>query len=440
MSLLRLSRRRLLTRALPLPPLVVLLSLLAGCGDDGDDIQAPPVDVGSPAEAGCREGTLPSGALYQVCFPERWNGDLVLWAHGYVSPYEPLALPDDAIGGQPLSRVVTALGYAFATTSYRANGLVVPEAVSDLVELTAQVRAIVLPDPERTYAIGASEGGLVAALTLEEHEDELSGVLELCGPVGDFGHQLDYLGDFRVVFDYFYPGVLPGTVVDVPADARTRWASELVPAIAAALAADPVRAAELLSVTGAPIEEEDPSTVEATVVGVLWYSIFATPDAITRLGGNPYGNVGREYAGSSDDAALNRGVGRFEAAPEAVAAVSSHFQTTGRITKPLVMLHTIGDPIVRVDQQREYEAKLDAEGADELTSAAEISRYGHCSFTGPELVAAFGALVAKVTGAVPDVARAALPWDAPGRPGAFGPLGVPTAIAADRATLRIGGP
>ena len=34
--------------------------------------------------------------------------------------------------------------------------------------------------------------------------------LALCGPVGDFAGQIDYLGDFRVLFDYFFPGVIPG--------------------------------------------------------------------------------------------------------------------------------------------------------------------------------------------------------------------------------------
>jgi len=30
----------------------------------------------------------------------------------------------------------------------------------------------------------------------------------VCGPIGSFQQQIDYLGDARVLFDYFFPGVL----------------------------------------------------------------------------------------------------------------------------------------------------------------------------------------------------------------------------------------
>src|SRR4051812_19152553 len=110
-----------------------------GCG--GSDLTTPeppaepPADPGVTPEAGCTEGGLQTGALYRICFPASWNGDLVLYAHGYVAPQDPLALPDDRIGGQSASATVTELGYAFATTSYRSNGLVAADAVDDLLEL-----------------------------------------------------------------------------------------------------------------------------------------------------------------------------------------------------------------------------------------------------------------------------------------------------------------
>ena len=38
----------------------------------------------------CPNGIQGSGALYFVCVPPQWNGDLVIFAHGYVAPQEPL--------------------------------------------------------------------------------------------------------------------------------------------------------------------------------------------------------------------------------------------------------------------------------------------------------------------------------------------------------------
>ncbi|HEU4699536.1 MAG TPA: hypothetical protein VFS40_10175 [Gemmatimonadales bacterium] len=203
-----------------------------------------------------------------------------------------------------------------------------------------------------------------------------------------------------MVFDYFFPGVLPGSVADVAPDAPARWTSTYVPAIAAALAGDPGRTAQLLAVTGAPIDPADPRTVVATAAGILWYSIFATPNATQVLGGQPFDNSGRAYAGSRDDAALNAGVGRFAASPPALAAIQATLTTTGRPTKPLVLLHTTGDPIVPVAQTRQYLATLRAAGlGDDRATAREVARYGHCAFTGPEVLDAFHALVERAGGA-----------------------------------------
>ena len=131
--------------------LLPLALAAAACG--GDDTAGPP-----PEEAvtpGCRDATLPSTALYRVCFPQNWNGDLVVYAHGYVAAGEPLALPDDQVGGQSVSQVVNALGYAYATTSYRSNGLVADLAVDDVAELVSEVRARFRPDPSRTFVTGS---------------------------------------------------------------------------------------------------------------------------------------------------------------------------------------------------------------------------------------------------------------------------------------------
>lgn len=373
----------------------LLLLAVAACGDS-DDGPSGPVDEGETPVAGCANGTLDGGALYRVCFPAAWNGDLVVYAHGYVRPDLPLALPDDIIGGVPVSAAVNALGYAFATTSYRANGLVADVAVEDLLELDETVRARYRPDPSRTYIVGFSEGGLVAALALEREPDAYAGAIAACGPIGDFAFQVDYFGDFRAVFDYFFPGVLPGSPVASPAELQQNWESVYVPAVTAALLDDPVATGELLSVTGAPVDPTDPETIGETVIGLLWYSVYSTNDAQARLGGQPYDNTARVYQGSTDDAALNAGIARFTANPDARAALG-RFETSGQIIRPVVTLHTTGDPIVPVAHQGLYAAKVEAAGAGALLDEDVVARYGHCTFQQGELVSAFGTLVDRAT-------------------------------------------
>jgi pimeloyl-ACP methyl ester carboxylesterase len=364
----------------------------AACG--GEDVAAPeppPADPGVTPQAGCTDGGLQTGALYRICFPATWNGDLVLYAHGYVAPDEPLALPDDRIGAQPASTIVTELGYAFATTSYRANGLVAADAVDDLVELVDTVEHRYKPDPVRTAIVGFSEGGLVAALAVERHPDRFDGALAACGPIGDFRAQLDYIGDFRVVFDYLFPRVLPGTAVDIPQSLRDRWETVFVPAIVVSLAANLDPARELLAITHVPVEGSDLRSVTETIIGLLWYNIFGTADAQQRLGGQPFDNADRVYAGSSDDAALNAGVARFHADAAALVGLE-RFQTSGNPAVPVVTMHTSGDPIVPFEQLSLYTAKVQAAGHSAQLTEIPVERFGHCAFQAPEVFGAFTTL------------------------------------------------
>lgn len=90
--------RRLLSGAV----LAFLPGVALGCGD-GDNNPAgpgpePPPDVGIAPSAGCTDGVLEHGGLYRICFPATWNGNLVLFAHGYVAPQNDLAIPEESIG------------------------------------------------------------------------------------------------------------------------------------------------------------------------------------------------------------------------------------------------------------------------------------------------------------------------------------------------------
>jgi pimeloyl-ACP methyl ester carboxylesterase len=348
------------------------------------------VDEGSPPEAGCAQGTLQSGALSLICFPGSWNGTLVLYAHGYVESSQPVALPDDEVGGIHVADAVTSLGYAYATTSYRANGLVALDAVEDIAQLAEAVRAKVRPDPERTLLVGFSEGGLVAALAIERHPELIDGSLAACGPIGDFARQIDYFGDARVLFDYYFPDVLPGTAVEIPDQLRSGWSSTYEPAVLAALTDGPDAAAELAAVAGIPVPDQ-PAGAAAAIDQVLWYNVFATGDAQERLGGNPYGNVGREYTGSSDDAALNAGVARFEPNTSARAALAQ-YETSGDLPGPVVTLHTTGDPEVPFFHEALYRDKVEAAGRLDHLQQRAVQRAGHCNFTAAELIEAFNLL------------------------------------------------
>jgi pimeloyl-ACP methyl ester carboxylesterase len=361
---------------------------LVGCG--GDDGGQEPVDEGEPPVVGCTDGTV-EGALTRVCFPADWNGGLIVYAHGYVEPQAPLAVPENDFGGTPVEDLVNGLGYAYATTSYRANGLIADVAVGDVLEVVDLVERTVRPDPARVYLVGVSEGGLVATLAVEQEPERFTGALAACGPIGDFARQIDYINDVRVVFDVLFPGVLPGSASDPPAGLVEGWASTYGPAVAAAIQADPGRGTELADVTGIPDGGIDTATLAETVVSLLRYNVLGTADAVARLGGQPYDNADRVYAGSGDDEALNAEVERISADADARAALE-RFETSGDPGVTLSILHTTGDPLVPFFHQPLYEEKAVAAGAAARLARRDVDRFGHCAFTTTEILAAFGEL------------------------------------------------
>ena len=355
-------------------------------------------DLISAAREGCAYGTLPAGALLEICFPATWNGGVVFYAHGYVAAGEPLAVPDEAVDGLAVADIARALGFVYATTSYRDNGLVAADAVEDLEQLAAVVQgAHPLLATATSYLIGVSEGGLATALAMQNASSPFDGGLALCGPVGNFRAQTNYLGDFRLVFDYFFPGVLPGAPFD-PTDLlalQPDWESTWEPAIEAAIASDIGAGGELtrqlFAVTRAP---QDPTDPGQTAADILWYAVFGTPDAVVKLGGTPFENTTRTYSGSDDDILLNADIPRI--AGTANPAELDRYETTGRIERQTVAMHTTGDQIIPYLNLPLYTLKALAQGDMGSLIPLTINRYGHCQFTVPELLTGFAVLALRV--------------------------------------------
>lgn len=353
-------------------------------------------------------GEHSSGAKYCITMPPPppyglWNGDLVIFAHGYVAANEPIDIPwsqmtfSDGNGGViTLPFLVNSMGYAFATTSYSDNGLAVQQGILDILDLIKVFEGY-YGAPQNIFLVGASEGGLVTTLAIERYSEVFTGGFATCGPIGNFRGQVDYWGDFRVVFDYFMDrhglNVLPGNAMSIPSSLMNKWHTVYVPRIGGVLTANPLDTQQLLTVTGAPIDPLNPSTIGETSLGILWYNVFATDDAIKKLGGRPYDNRDRIYSGSLDDEALNAGVKRYKAQQSALDEIAYHYETSGLLMRPLVVMHTTGDPIVPYWHQTQYTARVFTNNPYSPYLPIEVERYGHCNFTLPEVLNGFGSLV-----------------------------------------------
>jgi pimeloyl-ACP methyl ester carboxylesterase len=346
-----------------------------------------------------------SPAIYRICRPPWWwpnNGDLVIWAHGYVDPALPVQIPEDQLcmdNGLCIPDLVNYLGYNFATTSYATNGLAVLPGIDDVVELVS-LYTEEFGVPDHVLIVGASEGGLVTTLAVERYPGVFDGGLATCGPIGNFQKQINYMGDFRVVFDYFFPGLIPGSPVDIPPDLIPLWDGyyhqNVEPVVFGRSNRSPLQ--QLFKVTKAAYDRGDKlATMQISVEDLLWYDVNSTNNATDVLGGQPFDNTNRVYRGSLDDAALNAGVSRFAADLAAKREIQAHYQTTGILSKPLVTLHTTLDQQVPYWHEALYLQKTKASGAWPTfhEEYPPTQGYGHCMFGTADVLGAFDLLASK---------------------------------------------
>ena len=372
---------------------------------------ASAVSAAAPWPAECVEGSLPgndprypSDQLILTCVPANWNGSLVVYAHGYVPVQLPLFLPAGELtlsDGRTIPEVLLSLGYAFATSSYHKNGYAVEQAGRDLNALVDYFRDTVATGPvHHVFITGASEGGVITVMLLEQHPERYSAGLALCGPIGGMPYQIKYLGDFRVIFDYFFPAVFPFGAMDIPPYAYLDWDTFYVPAIVGAVQSDPSSTDQLFKVTRAARDPGDPTSAATTALSDLFYSIWATNDAIQTAGGEPYGNLFTRYRGSVNDYALNVGVERVRPDATAQAYIRSFYQTSGKLDRPLVTLHTTLDGLVPFEHELRYLGLALLSGRIANLTVLPVRRYGHCAFTTEEILGAFAVMVLRSGGSL----------------------------------------
>jgi pimeloyl-ACP methyl ester carboxylesterase len=140
--------------------------------------------LASEAKFEKHEGDI-EGAKYSILFPaENWNGKLVMIAHGYVPEGNPLvAALDEA---DPHFDSFLESGWMVARTSYRRNGVIIADAITDL-ELLYDHISKAFGKPELAILHGGSMGGLIVTLIAEQDQDRFDAALA----VGAALHMID---------------------------------------------------------------------------------------------------------------------------------------------------------------------------------------------------------------------------------------------------------
>jgi dienelactone hydrolase len=120
------------------------------------------------------------GGVYRIEIPDKWNGELMLSAHGFVG----------ATGqngsllrvGNPLIRQhIVEQGFAWAASSYRCNGYVPGQGLLDTMALTDLFTKFNGgAAPRRVYLTGTSMGGHVTLLGMQAFPTAFAGGLAMC--------------------------------------------------------------------------------------------------------------------------------------------------------------------------------------------------------------------------------------------------------------------
>lgn len=373
----------------------VLIALAAvGCGGENGPAEATGPELARAPRTGAAQlqGTIGPGAIYALYRPDNWNGELIVYAHGFIDPAAPIALPTadqfPAVRDQLLG-----LGYGIAYTSFSENGF----AVKDGMQRVHQLRALFgsrLGQPERTYVMGHSLGGGITVALAERFGTQFDGALAMCGMIGGSQAQIDYLANVRLLFDFFYPGALPGSVAFIPEGLNLNTAL-IAPAVAA-MTASPAGAGAIASIAQTPVPFASGPELVQSIVSALGFHFRGFTDLVSRTHGElPFDNSETVYTGALPPAtlaAINATVPRFDAAPQAANYVEQWFQPTGEISIPILTLHTSRDPSVPIFHETLYQALVAAAGNSDLLVQRTITRYGHCTFTVQEMVQAFVAL------------------------------------------------
>ena len=202
------------------------------------------------------------------------------------------------------------------------------------------------------------------------------------------------MANVRVLFDFFFPGVIPGDALHVP-PMEFSADSPVVKAIVAAILAEPQKAAMLAAVDQIELPYRTPSELVLSIVRPLGYNIRGTNDLLARTGGqSPFGNLTTWYTGLLlYDSTVNAGVGRFTAKDAAIRYLNDYYRPRGTLRLPLLTLHTTMDPDVPFAHEAALAKIMAATGRSKWLAQQSVQRYGHCNVTPAEVLITLGRLV-----------------------------------------------
>ena len=370
------------------------------CETDGTAFTALP---GATVHTG-----ITGGAAYRIEVPDRWNGRLVIFAHGFRGTGTTVYVSNPSLRAHYVAR-----GFAWAASSYATNGYDVGQGVRDSYALIKVFRSETGKPARQVLMTGDSMGGHVTGVAIETYPKAFAGAMPACGVLGD-----------KELFDYYLDAgvtaaALAGVRIGFPLhpgeDYPDIWRAQvqaMLPKLGLRAGAPPV-----LTDAGhswGDVVENRSGGPRPGFDGAFAYwntatSLEPNEDLPFLLGLYPgltggTGNIARGNvtdnrftvyrAGSwKTSLRLNASVLRVRPTDVASPGLDGIPRIDGRPGVPVLSLHDIGDLFVPLSMEQTYAREAARQGRGHLFVTRAIRGTGHCDFTAAERQEAFDDLV-----------------------------------------------
>lgn len=336
------------------------------------------------------EGEIGPGSLYRLIKPANWNGTLLVYATGSTTAGFPVSLPNPRFGlGDRLAVELEPDGVAVAFSSYSETGWNIKDAAQRTHQLTG-VFTERFGKPTKTIVVGASMGGLVAIKLVEDFPTQYAGSLPICSCAGGTRRQAEYDAHVWALFEYYYPGVLPGNAAALPADVD--WFTQIYRPAVDAMTANPAPVEKILAMDQTPVPGSDATVrfggrdIPERVFGIV-YALGLNEFFLGSLveSGAPYfDNSATMYSSASLSAselqAVNAGVRRYTASRSTLNALDKNYTPSGKLKRPMLMLSGSFDANVPAFNQASYLATATTAGSTQFLLQRTVPSQFHCSY------------------------------------------------------------
>jgi pimeloyl-ACP methyl ester carboxylesterase len=338
-------------------------------------------------------------AGYRVEVPVNWNGDLVLYCHGYRGTG-----PELTVGNPSIRNYLIENGYAWAASSYSTNKYDVKAGVKDTHALGKYFNGLV-GKPNRVYVMGHSLGGHVTAKIIEQYKAAYDGALPMCGVMGDT-ELYDYFLSYQLVAQ-----AIAGIDAQFPSPPDKEW-NKIVDFMREQFGDSELPFPDRIGPLGEKLRtiamylsggKRPLFDVTFSYGGYANYTLGMNLGDGTRdiAAGNMMENIDTVYQLDGDPALtpeeekLNAMVLRVEADPQGKHphGLANIPPVQGNPSMPVLSLHTIGDMYVPLLMQQVYAERVIENGKADLVVFRVVRDIGHCGFTLDEQEVAFGDLV-----------------------------------------------